>query len=851
MCPEHTTRKRRKWKSRRRRVCLTRQIRGEKTRRIPAARVAATMENPQRQGTESATLASRDTKSRSLSQLVRWMAVKAEELGVEIYPGFAASEILYDENHRVAGIGTNDMGVAKDGLRKDTFQNGVELKASVQLLLSDNGVQLLLFGDGVQLLLSGDGVQLLLLLKSNCRSFLLSGNDNEELLPPTSTRPFSSSSPRLLLVNILVKLLLKAAASMEVEEGICYSIDPSDRLRNIPLPPSPAWFPRLGQARMASRDNQGNNTGKDKRKDKEMVSILSLGISSSRSKSQRTTEDSARRTGEGFSHVLLLGTEDDDPDFLDLNSLMLVDDSYWTRPLGGRFSEARVDTKVWEIEEEKHDPGAVLHTIGWPLDRSTYGGTFLYHMKDRQVALGLVVALNYRNPYLSPFDEFQFLSFGIRGGHSPTMVTTRTQEEVTRLEILEENYGGLMDSVAAIEQEIRTSTQRLEERIDVRMEELKALLKGKSTSEDEPIGGRPDRSAEASGTPDLGRHRAAAWSVAAAGGVSPSFAGLASNGAPGLGRNSGVGFSRPWGITGEGGGAKAWPAAAAGGGDPSFAGPAECGPSRHRGGGYGIAGPVYCGRQPWLQVDGRQGAAVRAPGDATGLLPHPRDDILPGGFVGHVPWVGQHVPHQGQPPQGYPGGHDGHGFTARFGPLEYEDFEALLQKLRQKGTVTEYRTEFEKLANRVRWEEKTLLSCFVSGLKEQLRDEVHAYMPRSLNHAITLAHIQEERFNRQRSRATGKPLATPAIARREPQAVAKPTVTRLSWGELQACKEKGLCFNCDKKFVLGHKCQKLQVFMLHEEVADESLPEVAVEEALLEGDVDVTEFGVSIQAMEG
>ncbi|KAK8945342.1 hypothetical protein KSP40_PGU017408 [Platanthera guangdongensis] len=167
----------------------------------------------------------------SLSQLVRWMAVKAEELGVEIYPGFAASEILYDENHRVAGIGTNDMGVAKDGLRKDTFQNGVELKG-----------RLTFFAEG-------------------CR-----GSLSEKLI------------------------------------------------RNFKL----------------------------------------------------------REKGQGQHQTYALGIKE-----------------------------------VWEIEEEKHDPGAVLHTIGWPLDRSTYGGTFLYHMKDRQVALGLVVALNYRNPYLSPFDEFQ------------------------------------------------------------------------------------------------------------------------------------------------------------------------------------------------------------------------------------------------------------------------------------------------------------------------------------------------------------------------------------------------------------------------------------------------------------
>jgi len=66
------------------------------------------------------------------SQLCRWLGTKAEELGVEIYPGFAASEVLY-KNGGVAGIATNDMGVAKSGARKETFQRGMELRAKTTL----------------------------------------------------------------------------------------------------------------------------------------------------------------------------------------------------------------------------------------------------------------------------------------------------------------------------------------------------------------------------------------------------------------------------------------------------------------------------------------------------------------------------------------------------------------------------------------------------------------------------------------------------------------------------------------------------------------------------------------------
>lgn len=63
--------------------------------------------------------------------------------------------------------------------------------------------------------------------------------------------------------------------------------------------------------------------------------------------------------------------------------------------------------EIWEIAEEKHQQGQVEHTIGWPVDIETYGGSFIYHGENRQVALGLVIGLDYKNPYLDPFLEFQ------------------------------------------------------------------------------------------------------------------------------------------------------------------------------------------------------------------------------------------------------------------------------------------------------------------------------------------------------------------------------------------------------------------------------------------------------------
>ena len=63
--------------------------------------------------------------------------------------------------------------------------------------------------------------------------------------------------------------------------------------------------------------------------------------------------------------------------------------------------------ELWEVAPDRHQPGRVVHTVGWPMDGGTYGGSFLYHLEDRQVAVGFVIGLDYKNPFLSPFEEFQ------------------------------------------------------------------------------------------------------------------------------------------------------------------------------------------------------------------------------------------------------------------------------------------------------------------------------------------------------------------------------------------------------------------------------------------------------------
>ncbi len=165
----------------------------------------------------------------SLGQLCQWMGEQAEGMGVNIFPGFAASEVLYDADGRVTGVATSDMGIGKDGEKKSSYQAGYELLGKYTI-----------FAEGVR------------------------GNLSELLMD---------------------KFDLRADA------------DP-------------------------------------------------------------------QHYGIGFK-------------------------------------------EVWEVDPDLHEEGLVVHTAGWPLDTHTEGGGFLYHAADNKVFAGVIIALNYKNPHLAPFDEFQ------------------------------------------------------------------------------------------------------------------------------------------------------------------------------------------------------------------------------------------------------------------------------------------------------------------------------------------------------------------------------------------------------------------------------------------------------------
>ena len=165
----------------------------------------------------------------SLGNVCRWLGQQAEGLGVEIFPGFAAAEVLFDDKGTVAGVATGDMGIGRDGQPTDAHQPGMELRAKYTL-----------FAEG-------------------CRGHL--GKQLQD------------------------KYKLRAG------------VDPQ---------------------------------------------LYGIGLK-----------------------------------------------------------------ELWEIKPEKHKPGLVIHTAGWPLENDTYGGSFCYHLENNLVAIGFVVGLGYTNPYLNPYEEFQ------------------------------------------------------------------------------------------------------------------------------------------------------------------------------------------------------------------------------------------------------------------------------------------------------------------------------------------------------------------------------------------------------------------------------------------------------------
>lgn len=178
----------------------------------------------------------------------------------------------------------------------------------------------------------------------------------------------------------------------------------------------------------------------------------------------------------------------------------------------------------------------------------------------------------------------------------------------------------------------------------------------------------------------------------------------------------------------------------------------------------------------------------------------------------------------------------------RFGPSEYTDYDEELAHIKQTGALREYQKEFERLASRVQdWPEKALVGAFMGGLKPELAAEVRVYKPRTYTEAIEFARLRDDHSTaiKKAVRPEGRRLGyvTPeaknnggVVRTANPRPIPS-DVKRLAWEEMQKRREKGLCFNCDEKFVPDHRCRTRQSFFIEvTDSCDEEDSAEAVEE---------------------
>jgi hypothetical protein len=172
----------------------------------------------------------------------------------------------------------------------------------------------------------------------------------------------------------------------------------------------------------------------------------------------------------------------------------------------------------------------------------------------------------------------------------------------------------------------------------------------------------------------------------------------------------------------------------------------------------------------------------------------------------------------------------------RYGPTIFEDHFGDLTKLQQTGAVRDYQFQFEQLLSRVeKLSVQQQLGCFVSGLKNTLRIEVQAARPKTITEAIGLARLYEARnggfkkYPTHEDRRSGKdpPLPQPTNSLNRTKT---PATRRLSPAEMQDRRSRGLCFNCDERFVPGHRCKKLFVIEgIYTDEGDEEEPQILEE----------------------
>ncbi|KAL0399243.1 UNVERIFIED_CONTAM: Retrovirus-related Pol polyprotein from transposon.6 [Sesamum radiatum] len=162
----------------------------------------------------------------------------------------------------------------------------------------------------------------------------------------------------------------------------------------------------------------------------------------------------------------------------------------------------------------------------------------------------------------------------------------------------------------------------------------------------------------------------------------------------------------------------------------------------------------------------------------------------------------------------------------RFGPSSFDNHQAALFKLRQRGSVADFQAEFERLCNRVvGLPPEAILNCFISGLRSDIQRELAVLQPSSISQAVGLAKLLEAKFLDARPSRVPAPPPSPRLPPLLPAPPPKAPlpIRRLSPTEMQHRRAQGLCFNCDEKFGPGHRCKANQFLLLLAE--DEEPPD--------------------------
>ncbi|KAA8519441.1 hypothetical protein F0562_013684 [Nyssa sinensis] len=194
---------------------------------------------------------------------------------------------------------------------------------------------------------------------------------------------------------------------------------------------------------------------------------------------------------------------------------------------------------------------------------------------------------------------------------------------------------------------------------------------------------------------------------------------------------------------------------------------------------------------------------------------------------------------------------------ARFGDSLFDDVVGQLTKLRQISTVKTYKEKFEELANKTNGlSEEFFVSCFVSGLKDEIKAGVQMFRPRNVSQAMGLARLQEETIealakkNKVYSKSYNSSLPTSSKSMEPaPKPMESATaVKKMTQKELEERRMKGLCYGCDEKYFRGHVCKKKQLFMIEAEEEEDVFEDVVQE---MEKEDVQEELQISVHALSG